>query len=90
LNADEIWEIEAAHFCIVLSGFQNVLPLPREAVDAPSLETLKARLDLALSNLMFLQLSLFTEGELGYMSRVLGIRRGKQQNCYCGLPEGTL
>jgi len=32
--------------------------LPREVVDAPSLETLKARLDEALSNLVYLKMSL--------------------------------
>jgi len=38
--------------------------LPREVVAALSLETLKLRLDRALSNLMELQMSLFIEGEL--------------------------
>ena len=38
--------------------------LPREMVAALSLETLKLRLDRALSNLMELQMSLFIEGEL--------------------------
>jgi len=36
--------------------------LPREAVEAPSLETFKARLDGALSNLMQLKVSLLTAG----------------------------
>jgi len=36
--------------------------LPREAVEAPSLETLKARLDRALSNLVSLEMSLLTAG----------------------------
>jgi len=39
--------------------------LPREAVKAPSLETFKARLDRALSNLVWLKLSLLTAGGLG-------------------------
>jgi len=39
--------------------------LPREVVDAPSLETFKARLDGALSNLVWLKLSLLTAGGLG-------------------------
>jgi len=39
--------------------------LPREVVDAPSLETFKARLDRALSNLVWLKLSLLTAGGLG-------------------------
>jgi len=39
--------------------------LPREAVEAPSLETFKARLDGALSNLVWLKLSLLTAGGLG-------------------------
>ena len=36
--------------------------LPREVVDAPSLETFKARLDWALSNLVWLKMSLLTAG----------------------------
>jgi len=39
--------------------------LPREAVEAPSLETFKARLDGALSNLVLLKISLLTAGGLG-------------------------
>jgi len=39
--------------------------LPREAAEAPSLETFKARLDGALSNLIELKVSLLTAGELG-------------------------
>jgi len=39
--------------------------LPREVVDAPSLETFKARLDGALSNLIWLKMSLLTAGGLG-------------------------
>jgi len=38
--------------------------LPREAVTAPSLETLMVRLDGALSNLMQLKMSLLTAGGL--------------------------
>jgi len=38
--------------------------LPREVVDAPSLETFKARLDGALSNLIELKMSLLTAGGL--------------------------
>jgi len=38
---------------------------PREAGDAPSLETFKARLDRALSNLVQLKMSLLTAGGLG-------------------------
>ena len=36
--------------------------LPIEVVDAPSLETLKARLDGALSNLLWLKTSLLVAG----------------------------
>ena len=36
--------------------------LPREAVDAPSLETFEVRLDGALSNLIYLKMSLHTAG----------------------------
>jgi len=39
--------------------------LPREMVNAPSLETFKARLDGALSNLSELKMSLLTAGGLG-------------------------
>jgi len=38
--------------------------LPREVVGAPSLETFKARLDRALSNLIELKMSLLIVGEL--------------------------
>jgi len=38
--------------------------LPREVVDAPSLETFKARLDGALSNLVWLKISLLSAGGL--------------------------
>jgi len=38
--------------------------LPREVVDAPSLETFKARLDGALSNLMWLKMSQLVAGGL--------------------------
>jgi len=39
--------------------------LPREVVEAPSLETFKARLDGALSNLVWLKMSLLAAGGLG-------------------------
>jgi len=39
--------------------------LSREVVNAPSLETFKARLDRALSNLVWLKMSLLTAGGLG-------------------------
>ena len=42
--------------------------LPREVVEAPSLETFKTRLDGALSNLISLKMSLLTAGRLGYMT----------------------
>ena len=38
---------------------------PREVMEAPSLETFKARLDGALSNLVWLKMSLLTAGGLG-------------------------
>ena len=38
--------------------------LPRDVLDAPSLETFKVRLDGALNNLIYLQVSLFTAEEL--------------------------
>ena len=37
--------------------------LPREVVDAPSLETVKAKLDQVLGNLIYLWMSLFTAEE---------------------------
>ena len=39
--------------------------LPREVLDAPPLETFKARLDGALSNLIEQKMSLLTAGGLG-------------------------
>jgi len=42
--------------------------LPREVVDAPSLETFQARLDGALSNLVWLKMSLLTARGLGWMA----------------------
>ena len=42
--------------------------LPREVVDAPSLETFQARLDGALSNLTQVKLPLLTAGGLGWMA----------------------
>jgi len=42
--------------------------LPRKVVDAPSLETPKVRLDGALSNLIYLWVSLFTAGRLDQMA----------------------
>jgi len=41
--------------------------LPRESVEAPSLETFKVRVDRALSNLVWLEMSLLTAGGLGCM-----------------------
>jgi len=42
--------------------------LPREVVDAPSLETPEVRLDGALSNLIYLWVSLFIAGGLDQMA----------------------
>jgi len=42
--------------------------LPREVVDAPSLETFKARLDGALSNLIWLKMLLLIAGGLDQMT----------------------
>jgi len=39
--------------------------LPRELLDAPSLETFKARLDRALNNLVQLQMSLLAARQVG-------------------------
>jgi len=44
---------------------QHWTRLPREVVDAPSLETFKARLDGALSNLVLLKLPFSLQGGLG-------------------------
>lgn len=43
---------------------QHQRRLPREAADAPSLETFKPRLCGALSNLIWLKMSLFMAGRL--------------------------
>jgi len=42
--------------------------LPSEVVDSPSLETLKVRLDGALSNLILCKMSLLTAEELDWMT----------------------
>jgi len=42
--------------------------LPREVTHTPFLETFKARLDRALSNLIQLKMSLLTAGGLGWMA----------------------
>jgi len=42
--------------------------LPREVVEASSPETFKVRLDGALSNLVYLRMSLLTAGGLGYVA----------------------
>ena len=42
--------------------------LPREVVNAPTLETFKVRLDGALSNLIQLKMSLLTAGGLDWMA----------------------
>jgi len=42
--------------------------LPRELVNAPSVETLEARLDGALSKLTQVKMSLLTAGGLGWMA----------------------
>jgi len=39
--------------------------LPREVVDTPSLETFKVRLDGALSNMIWLKMSLLLAGGVG-------------------------
>jgi len=39
--------------------------LPREVVETPSLERFKVRLDGALSNLIWLKMSLLTAGRVG-------------------------
>ena len=46
--------------------------LPREVVDAPSLETFKIRLDGALRNLIYLKMSLLTAGGLDQGEDVRG------------------
>jgi len=39
--------------------------LPREVIEAPSLETFQAKLDGALSNLVWLKMSLLIAGRVG-------------------------
>ena len=46
----------------IMRVVKHCIWLPREVVDGPSLETFKARLDGALSNLIELKMSLFTAG----------------------------
>ena len=45
--------------------------LPKEAVDAPSLEAFKARLDVALGSLVWWLVALHTAGGWNWMSIVL-------------------
>jgi len=54
--------------------------LHREVVDAPSLETFKARLDGALSNLVWLKMSLLTAGGLCWMASEGPV----QPKAFCG------
>jgi len=50
-----------------LKVVKHLHTLPREVVDAPSLETFKARLDVAVSNMIQLKMSLLMAGELDWM-----------------------
>jgi len=43
---------------------KHLIRLPREVVDAPSLETFEVRLDVALNNLLWWQISLPIAGRL--------------------------
>jgi len=47
---------------------KNRNSLPRVVLETPSLETFKVGLDGALSNLVWLKMSLFTAGGLDYMT----------------------
>jgi len=58
-----ILDIRKKFFTMTVVRHWNMLP--GEVVNAPSLETLKARLDGALSNLVCLKMSLLTAGGLG-------------------------
>jgi len=51
--------------CFTVRVVKHWHRLPREVVEASSLETSKARLDGALSNLVWLKMSLLTPGGLG-------------------------
>jgi len=51
--------------CQPLLCWDSVILLPREAVSPPSMETLKARLDGALSTLIQVKMSLLTARGLG-------------------------
>ena len=68
-------EINLSDFCASIAALRLSYAtsvfrsrLPREVVDAPSLETSKARLDQALGNLIELCMSLFIAGELEQMT----------------------
>ena len=61
-QAAEVTICCAEKHCLLICS--NVIGLPREVVEAPSLETFKARLDGALSNLISLAVSLLAAGGL--------------------------
>ena len=56
------WDIRKKFFTMRVVRYWH--RLPREAVDAPTLEVFKARLDGALSNLLWWEVSLPMEGRL--------------------------
>ena len=52
------------HWNRLLREVEHGNKVPRDVVDTPTLETLKIRLEEALSTLMEMQVSLFITGEL--------------------------
>jgi len=67
LNKEGRFRLDTRKKCFTLRVVKPWHSLPREVGDAPSLEMLKARLDGALSSLVWLKMSLLTAGGLDEM-----------------------
>jgi len=59
---DGTFRLSIKKICFTVRVVKHWHRLPREVIDAPSLETFKIRLERSLSNLIELKMSLFTAG----------------------------